>query len=253
MKINFQQNEIIKDIDNNNNRCYDNILELKNCDNSSSYRSSKNILSLNNSNYKNKFKKNNKSINSAFFHQNRINSNNSNIKSSFCPNPKENDENQKYNKKEVKIKSEVLQIPYEKSTLDSEKKYLALSDINRQFQNKLSSKSINSIFVIKEKVRILSRVKPLYDSFDDDESDKEDEDNSNVLLPSSPIIFALDAFLFISSFYIIFYIPLRMVKADCFCTDEHKIHKALLYFVDILYICDFCISFLGHIIIFTLN
>ena len=30
MKINFQQNEVIKDIKNNNNSSYDNILELKN-------------------------------------------------------------------------------------------------------------------------------------------------------------------------------------------------------------------------------
>jgi len=194
--------------------------------------------------YKNKFKnKKNKSINSAFFHQNSINSNNSNIKSNFYPNPKENNEKQNFNKKEVNIKSEILQIPYEKSALDSEKKNLTLTDVNRQFQNKLSSKSVKSKFVIKEKTRILSRIKPLYDSCDDDESNKEDEDNSNVLLPSSPIIFVLDAFLSISSFYILFYIPIRMAKADCFCTEEHIINKALLYFIDIFYICDFCISF----------
>ena len=136
-----------------------------------------------------------------------------------------------------------MQIPYEKSALDSEKKNLTLTDVNRQFQNKLSSKSVKSKFVIKEKTRILSRIKPLYDSCDDDESNKEDEDNSNVLLPSSPIIFVLDAFLSISSFYILFYIPIRMAKADCFCTEEHIINKALLYFIDIFYICDFCISF----------
>ena len=136
-----------------------------------------------------------------------------------------------------------MQIPYEKSTIDSEKKILILSDVNHQFQNKISSKSLNSNFVIKEKSRILSRVKPLYDSLDDDESDQEEENYSNILLPSSPVIFALDIFLFLSSFYTLFYIPLRMAKADCFCSEENKINKALLYFIDILYICDFCISF----------
>ena len=244
MKVNFQQNEEIKDIDNDNNSGFDNILELKNCDNSSSFRSIKNNLSVNNSYYKSKFKnKKNKSINSAFFHQNSINRNNSKVKSSLCPNPKENDEKQNFNKKEAKIKSEILQIPYEKSTIDSEKKFLVLTDVNRQFQNKLSSKSINSNFIMQEKSRMLNRVKPIYDSFDDDESDKGDDDYSNILLPYSPIIFILDISLFITSFYILFYIPLRMAKADCFCSDELKINKALLYFVDILYICDFCISF----------
>ena len=241
MKFDIEQNEVIKDLNNDNND-YDNVINLKNFDNSST--NTNNNLSLNNSYYKNKFKnKKNKSINSAFSHQNSIKSNNSNIKSSFCPIPKENDEKQNFNIKEVKIKSEILQIPYEKSTLNSEKKFLVLTDANHQFQNKLSSKSVNSNFVIKEKSRMLNRIKPLYDSFDDDESDKEDEDYSNVLLPYSPIIFILDIFLFLSSLYTLFYIPLRMAKAECFCIDEHTLNKALLYFVDILYICDFCISF----------
>ena len=244
MKVNFQQNEEIKDIENDNNSGYDNILELKCCNNSNSFTSNKNSLSLNNSYYKNKYKsEKNKSINSSFFHQNSINSNNNNIKSSFCPNPKEIDEKLNFNKKEAKIKSEILQNNYEKSSIDSEKKHLALVDVNRKFQNKLSSKSVNSNIVIKDKVRTLSRIKPLYDSNDDDESDKGDEDNSSILLPSSPIIFFFDILLFIFSFYILFYIPLRMAKADCFCTGEHKINKDLLYFIDILYICDFCISF----------
>jgi len=240
MKFNFQQNEEVKDLNDDNN--FDKILELKICDNSNSFRSNNNNLSLSNSYYKNKIKKN-KSINSAFSHQNSINSNNSNVKSSFYPNTKENEDKLNVNEKEAKVKSEILQTPYEKSTLDSEKKYLVLTDVNRQFQNKLSSKSVNSNFVIKEKSRILNRMKPLYDSFDDDESDKEEENYSNVLLPSSPIIFALDIFLFLSSLYTLFYIPLRMAKANCFCSDEHKINKSFLYFVDILYICDFCISF----------
>jgi len=34
-----------------------------------------------------------------------------------------------------------------------------------------------------------------------------------------------------------------MAKADCFCSDENKTNKILLYFIDILYIFDFCISF----------
>ena len=120
---------------------------------------------------------------------------------------------------------------------------ILLSDARQKFLNKVSSKSVYSTFVIKEKSRNLSRIKPLYDSCDDDESDKENEDNSNVLLPYSPIIFFLDIFLFISCFYTLFNIPLLMAKADCFCFDEKITNKILLYFIDILYIFDFCISF----------
>ena len=242
MKYIFHQNETLKDINDDNNSNNENIFELKNIDNSSCYKTARNNISLNNSFYKNKFKiKKNKSIT---FHQNNINSNlNNSIKSTFFPNIKENDEKNNINKKVENIKSEILQIPYEKSNADSEKNFLVLADTNHKFKNKISSKTIYSNFIIKEKSRILNRIKPLYDSFDDDESDKENEDNSNILLPSSPIIFFLDISIFISSFYTLFYIPLLMAKADCFCSDENKTNKILLYFIDILYIFDFCISF----------
>ena len=34
-----------------------------------------------------------------------------------------------------------------------------------------------------------------------------------------------------------------MAEADFFCGKENKVNKILLYFNDILYIIDFCISF----------
>jgi len=242
MKFNFNQNEILKDIDNDNNSNNGNIFELKNCENPNSYRSAKNNIKLNNSYYKNKFKgKKNKSITSSCFRQNSTNANLNNIKNVFFPNIKENEE--KHKNKSENIKKEILQFPKEKSIEDSDKIFLTLKDANQKFQNKASSKSINMNFILKEKSRILRRIKPVYDSFDDDESDKEDEINTSILLPSSPIIFLLDIFLFVSSFYSLFYIPLKMAKEDCFCSDEHRVNKILLYFIDILYIIDFCISF----------
>jgi len=244
MKFNFHQNEILEDINNDNNSNSENLFDLKNCDISSGFKSARNNISLNNSYYKNKFKaKKNKSINSSL-QQNIINNNlNGNIKSSFFPNIKENEEKNNINQKLENIKSEILHVPNEKSSVDSDKNFLLLSKANQKFQNKVSSKSLYSNFGKIEKSRILSRIKPLYDSFDDDESDKENEDNLNILLPSSPIIFFLDIFLFISSFYALFNIPLLMAKEDCFCNEGNKINKILLYFIDILYIFDFCISF----------
>ena len=121
-----------------------------------------------------------------------------------------------------------MQIPYENPSLDSDKNCLVSTNANHKFQNKISSKIIYSNFINKEKSRILSRKRPLYDSFDDDESDNQNEDNSNILLSTSPIIFFLDIFLFISCFYTLFNIPLLMAKSDCFCTDDNKINKILI-------------------------
>ena len=244
MKFNFHQNEILEDINNDYKYNSDNLIDSKNCDFSSGFKSARNNLSVNNSYYKNKFKtKKKKSITSSFNQNNNNNNLNENKRSSFFPNIKENEEKNNINQKLENIKTEILQVPKEKSSVDSDKNFLLLSDANQKFKNKVSTKNIYSNFAIKEKSRNLSRIRPLYDSFDDDESDKEDEDNSSVILPYSPIIYFLDIFLFISSFYTLFNIPLLMAKADCFCSDESKTNKILLYFIDILYIFDFCISF----------
>ena len=67
MKFNFHQNEILEDINNENKYSSDNLFDLKNCDISSSFKTARNNINLNNSYYKAKFKaKKNKSINSSF-------------------------------------------------------------------------------------------------------------------------------------------------------------------------------------------
>ena len=253
MKVNFQQIEGLNDI----NKTYDDdyFLNAKTCRTNNninnnilpSHRSSKNNLNINNSYYVNRFRNNKKrSFNSGFNRQNSNNSNmNSNIRSSIFA-PKQNETYDISNSD--KIKSEILPAHNDRSSLDFDKNHLKLTELNRnslnlRFSKKVSTQSINLNFLIKEKARNISRIKPLYDSFDDDESDKDDEYSSNALLPSSPIIFFLDIFIFMSSLYTLFYIPLRMAQADCFCTDESKFNKIILYFIDVLYIYDFCISF----------
>ena len=251
MKFNFQQIEGLNNIENTNDE--DNFLKVKtsrtnNINNNfiPSHRSSKNNLNINNSYYINKFRtKKKRSLNNGFNRQNSTSSNmNSNVRSSiFAPKQNENNENSNSDK----TKSEIL-LHNDRASFELDKSHLKFTEVNRnslnlRFSKKVSAQSINLNFMAKEKARNISRIKPLYDSFDDDESDKDDEYSSNALLPSSPIIFFLDIFVFFSSLYTLFYIPLRMAKADCFCTDENKFNKILLYFIDILYIYDFCISF----------
>ena len=110
---------------------------------------------------------------------------------------------------------------------------------------KKSTKSLNIYDIKEEKNRYLSRIKNLYDSFDDDESESERDDNSkgSCILPNYYIVLITDFLLFVCSLYSLFYIPLRMAKSDCFCGNENIINVLLLYFIDILYIVDFCLGF----------
>ena len=110
-------------------------------------------------------------------------------------------------------------------------------------RNKYSTRSLLTENALKEKSRNILRTNPLYDSFDDNESDKEEEYYGKVLLPNSYHILILDVLLFLSTLYYPFYIPLRMAKGDCFCIEEKILNKLILYLIDALYIFDFCLSF----------
>ena len=62
MKFNFHQNEILEDINNDYKYNSDNLIDSKNCDFSSGFKSARNNLSVNNSYYKNKFKTKKKKV-----------------------------------------------------------------------------------------------------------------------------------------------------------------------------------------------
>ena len=128
----------------------------------------------------------------------------------------------------------------EKKTNENNKKF-AFTELR-----KFSEKELPSFINKKTKndiIRNIKRTKNLYDSFDDDESEKDDDFHGKTISPKSNIIFFFDFFMVLSSIYCLFYIPLRMAKFDCFCNDEHMAHKCILYIIDLLFICDLCISF----------
>ena len=141
-----------------------------------------------------------------------------------------------------KNKSKTFVIRKNDSNSLNNKDFLNYTDYN------LNKKDYNEDKIKKiDKMRIFRRINKIYDSFDDDESEKDDDFDGNIILPNSNIIFILYLFLTLSCFYCLFYIPLRMAKSICFCNEEYITNKILLYFVDILYICDLCISFfLGY-------
>ena len=196
---------------------------IKNSHSLFSINNSYKISNLNNSNYQNSNFANNNHKNSSMSvghkskkdYKDYIN-NSIDKKSSF---------DQKMDKEDIKLNE------------DTEKK-------RSQKNVKKSTKSLNTNYDIKEeKNRYLSRIKNLYDSFDDDESERDDNDEGSCILPTDYIVLITDFLLFICSLYSLFYIPLRMAKSDCFCGNENIINILLLYFIDILYIVDFCLGF----------
>ena len=126
---------------------------------------------------------------------------------------------------------------------DITSEYLKLAKFQKNINMKIkhSSKKLLPINKPKDKSRNLYRVNPIYDSFDDDESDKDDDEFC--LLPNSYYILILDLLVFLSTIYNALYLPLRMAKLDCFCNDENIINTIILYLIDILYIFDFSLSF----------
>ena len=127
---------------------------------------------------------------------------------------------------------------------DINKDNMKISDNKNNMKKKISGKNLVSEKTPMEKLRNLYKVQKIYDSFDDDESDKDDNEyDGGCLLPNSNYILVLDLLVFLSILYNSFYLPIRMAKYDCFCYDENIIHTIILYSVDILYIIDFSLSF----------
>ena len=208
-------------------------------------------INKNKSNMSNYFKRRNSGSNFNSSHHKTSNINASNHHSSAFTHTKfVQGNNQKKNINNAKYKSEIINNSFDKSMLEKiDKAKLDLTDINlsQKYKNyKKSSKSIstNNDAKERERARNIYRIKPLYDSFDDDESDKDEERNEGGSLhPNSSIIFFLDLFVFLSSIYCLFYIPLRMARDNCFCSEDSKFNKSMLYLTDVIYIFDFCIGF----------
>ena len=246
MRMNFQ-NET-----NNDNDKFDNYFEnVVNTSNMNSNRSKKDSFR---SSYIKRKNKSNANLHSFFKINNGLISSdikNSNINNSSHNHQSSNiiNSNKKHPSNFIKYKSDILNNSFDKFPFEKIENDLKLSDVGskKNLKKKKLSKRIsvnNCDLKEKERNRILNRIKPLYDSFDDDESDKDEEENVvGVFAPNSIIIFFFDFFLFITSVYCLFYIPLKMAKDECFCSEENKFNKVIMYFAEILYILDFCISF----------
>ena len=128
--------------------------------------------------------------------------------------------------------------------LNTEKKY---SQKNIMMKN--SSKSITNFNnqiktqINEQNFRKIVRTKILYDSFEDNESDNEDEKKGFFLSPYGVFIQTFDFLMSISTLFIVVFNPYYISIMKCFCFPKPFLIKYLYMFIDLLFICDLLIGF----------
>ena len=105
-------------------------------------------------------------------------------------------------------------------------------------------KELDIAIKLANKYRKLNRAKNLYDSIDDDETDKEMEDDY-VINPETKTICIFDFLITIFFLYNFYISTINLCKERCFCSSKNTISFSdiLLFFNDLLCICDLIISF----------
>ena len=93
----------------------------------------------------------------------------------------------------------------------------------------------------KENFRELKRIKEIYDSFDDEEYEEENE-GDYYISPNSYFIKVFDSFMFISCMFYLIYVPHYFSK-NIILKGENKPSLVILTFFDFIYILDIIINF----------
>ena len=96
---------------------------------------------------------------------------------------------------------------------------------------------------INDKFRVLLQKNILYDSFDSEEENQE-EDEIFYISPKSSFIVAFDSLILIFCLFDIIYTPFRMSKINGFCSQLNEFISIIYYLIDILYIIDFILGFI---------
>ena len=175
------------------------------------------------------------------------------------------DENDKYKQIQKNLQNTILNISFKmikdfKFDLDLDdispkrprKSNTSKKNINQNSNNKkrqslkLSrhSKKMTQIKqIVNEINRRIKRINNLYDSFGEDESDKEKEQGNYGLNPRSVFMDIYDIFLFLSSEFCILYIPYRLAKTKMrINTDEYFI-LTMINLSEFIYIIDLIFGF----------
>ena len=97
--------------------------------------------------------------------------------------------------------------------------------------------------ILNERSRRIKRINNLYDSFGEDESDKEKEQGNYGLNPRSIFLDVYDILLFISCLYCLFYLPYRLAKTNMIINNDEYFVLIMIYFSEIIFIIDLIFGF----------
>ena len=95
----------------------------------------------------------------------------------------------------------------------------------------------------EKKYRFLFSKGYVYDSLDDEEESDEEDINNCYFEPNSVFLFVLDSITFVSSFIILFYLPIHLSKKLFFCHSFMNLDTIIFYSIDFIYIFDLIINF----------
>ena len=115
---------------------------------------------------------------------------------------------------------------------------------------KTSNKSITNynneivkVQINEQNYRKLVKTKILYDSFEDNESDNENEKEGSYLSPNSTFINIFDLLIIISTLIIVIYNPYYISVMKCFCFPIPFLIKYIYLLIDFLFILDLLFGF----------
>ena len=96
--------------------------------------------------------------------------------------------------------------------------------------------------LVYEKNRRIKRIHNLYDSFGEDESDR-DIQSGYGFNPRSVFIDIFDFFILLASIFCLFYMPFRLAKTKMIINNDETFVLIMIYFSEIIFICDLLLGF----------
>ena len=155
--------------------------------------------------------------------------------------------NESFKKKKTRVKK--LSKNSELS-IDKKQKNKSTHKLLSKIQKTLSMRSnenSNNFIMLKEqqieKNRKIRRIKVLYDSFAEDESDENIEEEGFGLSPESIFFDIYDCIMLICSLFSLFYVPLRLAYSKLLIDNDEYLILSMIHLSEIIYIFDLLFGF----------
>ena len=106
-----------------------------------------------------------------------------------------------------------------------------------------SAKLLQIKEILNEKSRRIKRINNLYDSFGEDESDKDKEQGNYGLNPRSIFMDVYDIFLLISTYFCLFFMPYQLATKNLIINRERYFVFFMICFSEVIFIIDLIFGF----------